>query len=249
MAARSKLQHHRNKICAINMINNDSLTGESRRVQLQLDTRRQFLTQCATGLGSLFLAQQLSAATNTPQHRTENPLSETAPHFEGKVKRVIYLHMIGAPSQLELFDYKPTLNRLDGKPCRKSCLKERTSLFAGHTEHVGPPVSLQATRSIRAWISDRLPHLSKHADQLCFIKTMQTDQFNHGPAQLMVHTGNARIGYPSIGSWVTWGLGTENEDLPGFVVSAFRWPSTTCWQGPVGLWFSSVGVSGSPMPK
>lgn len=200
----------------------NTILNEARRLQLARDTRRQFLTQCATGLGSIYVAQQAAAsgaANHFPQHQAANPLSPTAPHFSGKVKRVIFLHMIGAPSQLELFDYKPELQKLDGQPCPQEFLEGKKFAFIqGTPDMLGPQYPFEQHGDSGAWISDRLPHLAQHADKLCFIKTMQTDQFNHGPAQLMVHTGNARVGYPSIGSWVTWGLGTENEDLPGYVV-------------------------------
>lgn len=196
--------------------------------RLQANTRRQFLTQCTTGLGALFLASHLTANANAkrlddrfaiPRHDRANPLNEIRPHFPAKVKRVIYLHMIGAPSQLELFDYKPELKKLDGKPCPQSILNGKKFAFIqGTPDMLGPQFEFKQHGESGAWVSDRLPHFAKVADDVCFIKTLQTDQFNHGPAQLMVHTGQPRIGYPSIGSWVTWGLGTENSDLPGFVV-------------------------------
>ena len=182
--------------------------------QLQLNTRRQFLTACTTGLGSIWLANQLHRPIKASQ-----PTLANASHFAPKAKRVIFLHMIGAPSQLELFDYKPALTKLDGKPCPQSFLEgKRFAFIKGTPRMLGHQYKFQQHGQCGAWVSDRLPELSKHVDDLCFVKTMQTEQFNHGPAQLMVHTGQARMGYPSIGSWVTWGLGTENEDLPGFMV-------------------------------
>lgn len=136
-----------------------------------------------------------------------------------KAKRVIFLHMIGAPSQLELFDYKPDLVKFDGKECPREYLEgQRFAFIQGTPTMLGPQFPFQQYGESGAWLSDRLPEFSKVVDQVCFIKTVQTDQFNHGPAQLMVHCGQARVGYPSIGSWVTWGLGQENEDLPGFIV-------------------------------
>ena len=127
--------------------------------------------------------------------------------------------MIGAPSQLELFDYKPDLKRLDGQPCPQSFLEGKNFAFIQGTPNMlGPQFPFKQHGASGAWVSDRLPHFSKVVDDVSFIKTLQTDQFNHGPAQLMVHSGQPRIGYPSIGSWATWGMGTENADLPGFVV-------------------------------
>lgn len=160
------------------------------------------------------------ASTNhLPVHDGQNPLSPVPPPLPAKVKRVIYLHMVGAPSQLELFDHKPDLKRLDGKDCPQSFLEgKRFAFIQGTPKMLGPQFPFAQHGESGAWVSDRMPHFSKHVDDVCFIKTMQTDQFNHGPAQLMVHTGQARMGYPSIGSWTTWGLGTENSDLPGFIV-------------------------------
>jgi len=200
----------------------ETLLSEANRRNLKRETRRQFLTRCTTGLGALYLASQSKSArasSNAPKHDPANPFSALAPHFGGKAKRVIYLHMIGAPSQLELFDYKPDLQRLDGQECPQSFLEGKNFAFIqGTPKMLGPQFPFQQQGQSGAWVSDRLPHFAKVVDDVSFIKTLQTDQFNHGPAQLMVHSGQARIGYPSIGSWVTWGLGTENSDLPGFVV-------------------------------
>ncbi|TWT54857.1 hypothetical protein Pla22_25110 [Rubripirellula amarantea] len=192
--------------------------------KLASDSRRQFLQNCTTGLGALWLASQTHGAARAseafvPRHADNNPLSAIESPLPAKAKRVIYLHMIGAPSQLELFDYKPDLERLDGKPCPQSFLEgKRFAFIQGTPMMLGPQYKFSQHGQSGTWVSDRMPHLSEQVDDLCFIKTMQTDQFNHGPAQLMVHTGQARMGYPSIGSWVTWGLGSENEDLPGFMV-------------------------------
>lgn len=200
------------------------MAADAFRQKLGHDSRRQFLQNCTTGLGALWLASQTSGSAQasdrfTPVHADNNPLSAIAPPLPAKAKRVIYLHMIGAPSQLELFDYKPDLERLDGKPCPQAFLEgKRFAFIQGTPMMLGPQYKFAQHGDSGAWVSDRLPNLARHADDLCFIKTMQTDQFNHGPAQLMVHTGQARMGYPSIGSWVTYGLGTENEDLPGFMV-------------------------------
>lgn len=195
---------------------------ELRWTSLRDQTRRHFLRDCGTGLGAIWLAMNGSARAaneHLPIHQGSNPLSPLQPPLPAKTKRIIYLHMIGAPSQLELFDYKPDLDRLNGKDCPSEFLEgKRFAFIQGTPQMLGPQYPFQQHGDSGAWISDRLPQLSKHADDLCFIKTMQTEQFNHGPAQLMVHSGQSRMGYPSIGSWVTWGLGSENEDLPGFMV-------------------------------
>lgn len=201
-------------------MSNRSLAHEVTFQRLQQQTRRHFLRNSATGLGALWLATQSAHAKNfEPHHAAENPLSPLASPLPARAKRVIYLHMIGAPSQLELFDYRPDLEKLDGKECPQEFLEgKRFAFIQGTPRMLGHQYPFQQYGESGAWVSDRLPLFAKHVDDVCFIKTMQTDQFNHGPAQLMVHTGQSRMGYPSIGSWLTWGLGSENEDLPGFIV-------------------------------
>ena len=189
---------------------------------LQQSTRREFLRNCTTGLGGMWLASQGIANAAGPMKVSRdpsNPLAPIPPLFAPKAKRVIYLHMVGAPSQLELFDYKPILKKYDGKECPKEYLEgQRFAFIQGIPKMLGPQFDFKQHGESGAWISDRLPQLAKHADKLCIIKTMQSDQFNHGPAQLLVQTGNANLGHPSMGSWVTWGLGTSNQNLPGFMV-------------------------------
>ena len=127
--------------------------------------------------------------------------------------------MAGAPSQLELFDYKPALAKLDGQDCPPSLLEGKQFAFIrGVPKMLGPQANFQQRGQSGAWISDFLPHLATVADEVAFLKAVQTDQFNHAPAQLLMHTGSARLGRPSIGAWVTYGLGSENSNLPGFVV-------------------------------
>ncbi len=201
---------------------NITLVDELHRQWLQRSTRRHFLRDSTTGLGALWLALQSQAASangTEPIHSPENPLSPLAAPRTAKVKRVIYLHMLGAPSQLELFDYKPELQKLDGQDCPSEFLEgKRFAFIQGTPKMLGSQFPFAQHGQSGTWVSDRLPHFSKLVDDVCFIKTMQTDQFNHGPAELMVHTGQSRMGYPSIGSWVTWGLGSENENLPGYIV-------------------------------
>ncbi|QDT65219.1 DUF1501 domain-containing protein [Calycomorphotria hydatis] len=198
------------------------LNHETNFRRVERDTRRQFLQNCTTGLGVIWLAANGRASATpqiTPKHDADNPLSSISPPLPARAKRVIYLHMIGAPSQLELFDYKPDLQRLDGQDCPQEFLEgKRFAFIQGTPKMLGPQYQFEQYGESGAWISDRLPHFSKVVDDVCFIKTLQTDQFNHGPAQLLVHTGQSRMGSPSIGSWVTWGLGTENQDLPGYIV-------------------------------
>jgi hypothetical protein len=135
------------------------------------------------------------------------------------VRRVIYLHMAGAPSQLELFEHKPELKRFDGQDCPASFLAgKRFAFISGVPKLLGSQYPFHQAGQSGQWISDRLPHIEKQVDDMCFIKSMRTDQFNHAPAQLLVQTGNPRLGYASFGSWVVYGLGTENQNLPGFIV-------------------------------
>jgi hypothetical protein len=136
--------------------------------------------------------------------------------------------MEGAPSQLELFDYKPVLEQLNGKDCPPEFLKgQRFAFLQGVPKMLGPVYPFHQAGESGQWISDRLPYFEQAIDRVCFIKSMSTDQFNHAPAQLLLHTGYANLGYPSMGAWATYGLGTENENLPGYVVlvSGGRTPS------------------------
>lgn len=187
--------------------------------KLQATTRRNFLQDCTTGMGGMWLASQLAgnASASAPAMGDHGPASALS--LPAKAKRVIFLHMIGAPSQLELFDYKPILAKFDGLECPKEYLEgQRFAFIQGTPRMLGPQFAFKQHGDCGAWVSDRFPHIAQHVDKMCFVKTMVTDQFNHGPAQLMVHSGNARVGYPSIGAWTTWGLGTDNQDLPGFMV-------------------------------
>lgn len=185
-------------------------------------TRRHFLRDCTTGMGALWLATEAGrvwGAAGSVSRDASNPFRPTAPPFKSKAKRVIYLHMAGSPSQLELFDYKPELARLDGKDCPQSLLAGRQFAFIqGVPKMLGPQFPFRQHGRSGQWVSDRLPLLGSVADDICFIKSMFTDQFNHGPAQLLMHTGNQNLGSPSAGAWVTYGLGTDNQNLPGFIV-------------------------------
>lgn len=211
---------------------NNPLHPERQLSSLEAQTRRHFLRSVPGGLGMIFLgtvaAPVLGAAADDSNAYTKpldltrdpkHPLSVLPPQFAPRAKRVIYLHMAGAPSQLELFEYKPQLVKLDGQDCPASLLAgKRFAFITGVPKLMGPQYPFHQTGDSGHWISDRLPHLEKHLDELCFIKSMRTDQFNHAPAQLLVQTGNPRLGYPSLGSWVVYGLGTENQNLPGFIV-------------------------------
>lgn len=172
------------------------------------------MKQCSMGLAGMWL-QSLNGITTDPT----TPLMPDAPQFAPKAKRVIYLHMAGAPSQLELFDYKPELAKLDGQDCPADFLAGKQFAFIqGVPKMLASRFPFHQAGQSGQWISDRLPNIEKVIDDLCFIKSMHTDQFNHAPAQLLLHTGSAIPGLPSLGSWATYGLGSENQNLPGFIV-------------------------------
>ncbi|MEZ5304059.1 MAG: DUF1501 domain-containing protein [Verrucomicrobiales bacterium] len=178
--------------------------------------RRHFLHQCQVGLGGVALSSLLGGQAGAA---AADPLASKKPHFAPKAKRVIYLHMAGSPPHLDLLDYKPELVKRDGQDCPDAFLKGRRFAFtSGVPKLMGTPRTFKQHGQSGAWISDALPELSKLADELTIVKSMHTDQFNHAPAQLLVYTGSPRQGRPSMGSWVTYGLGTDNADLPGFVV-------------------------------
>jgi len=199
--------------------------------KLQHQTRRQFLGHAGQlSLGAIAMHAMEAEAT------TANPLAARQPHFPAKAKRVIYLHMSGAPPHLDIFDYKPELVKRDGQDCPDSVLKGRTFAFtSGVPKLMGTPRTFKQYGKAGLWMSDAVPNFQTIADEVTTIRSMHTDQFNHAPAELLLFTGHARQGRPSLGSWATYGLGTENQDLPGFVVliSSGVQPS-----GGQGLWGS-----------
>lgn len=203
-------------------LNEQRLVKEAIAAQAKQHTRRHFLKESAMGLGALALGSLFNSCAPKGHEIAfdpSRPLLPKAPPFVGKARSVIYLHMAGAPSQLELFDYKPELKLVDGQDCPASFLEGKTFAFiTGVPKMLGPQATFKQRGQSGAWISDNLPHLASVADEVSFLKAVTTDQFNHAPAQLLMHTGSARLGRPSIGSWVTYGLGTENQNLPGFVV-------------------------------
>ena len=191
--------------------------------QLEKETRRNFLKGSFMGLGGLALGSMMGCGSGSKTAKNifdpQNPLAPQSPHFAPKAKSVIYLHMAGAPSQLELFDYKPELAKLDGQDCPQSFLEGKKFAFIrGVPKMLASQAVFKQHGQSGALISNYLPHLSTVADDLSFLKAVTTDQFNHAPAQLLMQTGSARLGRPSLGSWVTYGLGSENNNLPAFVV-------------------------------
>ncbi len=179
---------------------------------IKLQTRRHFFRDCGVGVGAIALSQLMrnqSAAATIRQ----------PPMFTPPAKNVIYLFMAGGPSQLELFDHKPLLTKLNGqKPPAEFMEGKRFAFLKGTETLLGPYRPFRQSGQSGAWLSDLLPHHRKIVDDICLVKGMQTDVFNHGPAKLFINTGSPQPGRPSMGSWVTYGLGSDSNDLPSFVV-------------------------------
>ncbi len=177
--------------------------------------RRWFLSQCGVGLGATALSQLTAPAAQVRR----DPLALRRPHFEPKAKAVIHLFMAGAPSQLELFDSKPMLAQLEGKPLPGSVIGDQRYAFIQPDAAVlGPRFKFDRHGESGAEISEAMPHLAKISDRICLIRSLHTDQFNHAPAQIFLNSGFAQPGRPSLGSWALYGLGSETQDLPAFVV-------------------------------
>ncbi|MCU0709807.1 MAG: DUF1501 domain-containing protein [Pirellula sp.] len=193
--------------------------------------RRNFVSSLGGGFGWLALQaleKRVHAEEKTRRAVADiDPLSPYAarrPHFAPRAKSVIFLFMVGGPSQIDTFDYKPLLNQLDGKPVPESIRSaveatRHANVFHGCDDVVmRSPFAFQQHGESGAWVSELMPRIAKHVDDLCFIHSMQADSNNHAPASYQLHTGDIRAGKASLGSWVTYGLGTENADLPGYVV-------------------------------
>ncbi len=200
--------------------------------ELLFQTRRHFFQQAGFGIGSLALCslvnRDLFAAA------AANPMAPKAPHFAPKAKRIIYLFMAGAPSQLDLLDYKPALNKYDGQPVPQDVIKgERFAFIKGTPKLLGSPHSFARHGKCGAELSSLLPHLGAIVDDIAIVRSMQTTQFNHAPGQIFMNTGHQIPGRPSLGSWLTYGIGSESANLPGFVVllSGLNQPDggKSCW--------------------
>ncbi len=203
----------------------DTLFREQRIRQLDSTTRRHFIKECMFGLGGVALGGLLNSCANSSVNKINSAknniksVMDQVPHFVPKAKSVIFLHMVGAPSQLEMFDYKPKLAELHNEPCPHSLLEGKKFAFIrGVPNMLGPQAKFSKEGASENWVSDNLPHFKKIIDEVAFLKAVKTDQFNHGPAQLLMHTGSPRLGRASLGSWVTYGLGSIEKNLPGFVV-------------------------------
>jgi uncharacterized protein (DUF1501 family) len=183
-------------------------------------TRRHFFQECGVGVGKIALASLLTdALAGRASAASADPLAPKKPHFPPKARRVIHLFMAGAPSQLDLFDHKPALARLEGKPLPPSVIGgQRYAFIRPDAAVLGPQFKFARHGHSGAELSEMLPHLARVVDDVCLVRSVRTDQFNHAPAQIFLNTGFAQPGRPSLGSWVVYGLGAETRDLPAFVV-------------------------------
>ena len=190
-------------------------------------SRRWFFEQCGVGMGALAFNQLMASAP-------VSPLAPKKPHFEPKAKNVIFLFMAGAPSHLEMFDYKPQLAKFDGTLPPADLLKGYRAAFINpNSKLLGPKFKFAKYGQSGAELSELLPNMSKVVDDIAIVKSMVTDAFNHAPGQILMNTGSQQFGRPSLGAWATYGLGSESKDLPAFVVfsSGKKGPSggNSCW--------------------
>ncbi|HYO82628.1 MAG TPA: DUF1501 domain-containing protein [Bryobacteraceae bacterium] len=191
-------------------------------------SRRWFLDGCGVGLGSMAFRQLAAAAA------VNDPMAVKQPHFKPKAKSVIFLFMAGAPSHLEMFDHKPQLAKFDGELPPADLLKGYRAAFINpNSKLLGPKFKFSKHGQSGTELSELVPHTASIVDDITLVKSMSTDAFNHAPAQILMNTGSQQFGRPSMGSWVTYGLGSESRDLPAFVVfsSGKKGPSggNSCW--------------------
>jgi hypothetical protein len=180
-------------------------------------TRRHFFRDCGVGVGAMALGSLLSRDASAKERN--DPLAPKKPHFPAKAKAVIFLFMAGGPSQLDLFQPKPELNKLSGQKVPESFTQgKRFAFIKGDAKLLGTPRKFEKVGQCGMDISDLLPHHKTIADDLCWLRGMKTDVFNHGPAKCFVNTGSPQFGRPSMGAWLTYGLGSDSDSLPGFVV-------------------------------
>src|SRR2546429_7537075 len=184
----------------------------------KLITRRWFFQQCGVGLGAIALGT-LFRENGWAASAALNALAAKQPHFTPKAKRVIFLFMAGAPSHLELFDYKPALEKWNGKPPPEELVKGYRAAFINpNAALLGPKFKFAKYGQSGAELSELLPRLAEVVDDIAIVKSMHTDAFNHAPGQILMSTGTQQFGRPSVGAWATYGLGSESQDMPAFVV-------------------------------
>jgi hypothetical protein len=194
---------------------------------LLLRTRRHFFRDCGIGLGTMALASLLRGETAAADAgrgpQPDNPLAPKKPHFEPKAKSVIFLFMAGGPSQFELFEPKPDLQKYHGEFIPDSFIKGKRfafmdSSFKDRPKLLGTKRTFARYGRIGLSVSELLPHFAQVVDEIAYVRTVATDVFNHAPAKIFLNTGSPQFGRPSMGSWLTYGLGSESRELPGFVV-------------------------------
>ena len=200
-----------------------NIRQQFQQVRAQQLTRRWFLRDCGVGLAGIaaqsLLASEAAATSESAKAESENQLAPRQAHFPAKAKRVIYIFQAGAPSHLELFDNKPELTKHDGQLPPPELLKGYRAAFINpNSALLGPKFKFAKHGQCGMELSEVLPFTAKIADELCLVRTMQTEAVNHAPAQIMMNSGSQQFGRPSFGSWTLYGLGSESVDLPGFVV-------------------------------
>lgn len=199
-------------------------------------TRRHFFSRCGVGVGSMALSSLMAA----PSSKMRSPLEPKKPHYPAKAKNVIFLFMAGGPSQLDMFEHKPELQKRNGQAIPESFTEGKRFAFmdSSHRNNLlASKFTFRQHGQAGVWVNDLLPHTASIVDEVTFIQTCKTDLFNHAPAKLFMNAGSGLFGRPSMGAWITYGLGSECEDLPGFVVlqSGPRGP-----RGGAVLWGSGV---------
>jgi uncharacterized protein (DUF1501 family) len=209
-------------------------------------TRRWFFRDCGVGLATIALHSLMHGDSRAALAPT-NPLAPKQPHFAPKAKRVIYLFQAGAPSHLELFDYKPELAKWDGKLPPADLLKGyRAAFISPNSALLGPKYKFSKAGKCGAEISELLPGLAEVVDDIAIVRSMKTDAFNHAPAQIMMNTGSQQFGRPSMGAWVTYGLGSESQDLPGYIVFSTGTKGTSGGASNWGSGFLPTAYQGVP---
>jgi hypothetical protein len=189
------------------------------RELFEIQSRRRFLKETAGGLGILALAHLLALEGRTAESVAASDANNSRkPHFPPRAKRIIFIFMAGAPSQLDLFDPKPEMKKYHGQPVPESLIKDLTDNVVKGGHVMASPRTFHPYGQCRMEFSDYLPHTARWADEICLVRSMHTDIANHHPAQLVMNCGTPRAGHPCMGSWVTYGLGSESQNLPGFVV-------------------------------
>ena len=186
---------------------------------MRIQSRRSFFRNCAGGIETLALYQMLQQDGYAATALSADPLAPKKPHFPAKAKNVIFLFMEGAPSQVDLFDPKPALQKLQGQPLPESLIKQTKLAFIKPSAAVlASPRKFTPAGQCGMELSDYIPHTASIADDICLVRSMNTDAFNHHPGQLLLMSGTTQVGRPTVGAWVVYGLGSESRNLPGFVV-------------------------------